>query len=137
MPGTDSAYMLFFSELSDECYAGMSAAEKQQLAAAWNAWYDGLAAAGKVQHGHPLEPARRVVSGSRGESVVDGPFAEAKETIGGYFLLTVDSFDEATEIAQRCPSLRLGMKIEVRRVAGSCAQLGVEGRPAAAAHAQA
>jgi hypothetical protein len=95
----------------------------------WNAWYDGLAAQGKVQHGHPLEPQVRVVSGPRGERVLDGPFAESKEAIGGYFLLTVADLEEATEIAQRCPSLRLGMTVEVRAIADACAALGVQGRP--------
>lgn len=95
----------------------------------WNAWYDGLAREAKVQHGHPLEPAGRVVSGARGERVVDGPFAEATEAIGGYFLLTVASLDEATEIAKQCPSLAYGLTVEVRPIADACATLGVRGRP--------
>jgi hypothetical protein len=67
-----------------------------------------------------------VVSNAR---VVDGPFAEAKEAIGGYFLLSVANLDEATEIAQRCPSLRHGMSVEVRPIAEACPTLGVRGRP--------
>jgi hypothetical protein len=95
----------------------------------WNAWYEGLAAAGKVQHGHPLQASGRVVSGTRGERVMDGPYLEAKEAIGGYFFLTVDSLEEATEIAQRCPSLSHGMIVEVRPIAEACETLGVRGRP--------
>ena len=71
------------------------------------------------------------MSGTRGERVTDGPFAEATEAIGGHFLLTVGSLDEATAIAQRCPSLRLGMCVEVRPIAEACATLGVRGRPLA------
>jgi hypothetical protein len=95
----------------------------------WNAWYDGLAAEGKVQHGQPLEPQGRVITEGR---VVDGPFAEAKEAVGGYFMLMVADLDEATRIAQRCPSLRYGMVVEVRPVADACGGLGVHGRPPAA-----
>lgn len=125
-----SPYLLIFRDASSTVYRDISADDRQRLMQEWNAWYDGLAAAGKVQHGHPLQPQGRVVSGPRGERVVDGPFAEATEGIGGYFLLTVASFDEATAIAQQCPSLRYGMQVEVRPVAEACAALGVRGRPA-------
>jgi hypothetical protein len=124
-----SPYLLIFRDVSPDVYQTISPDERQKLMQQWNAWYDGLAAEGKVQHGHPLEPQGRVVSGARGERVVDGPFAEAKEAIGGYFLLTVADIDEATEIAQRCPSLRLGMTVEVRAIAEACEALGVKGRP--------
>lgn len=124
-------YMLLFRDVSADVYSAMSQDQRDTLMQQWNAWYDGLAAQGKVQHGHPLEPRGRTVSGSRGERVVDGPFAEAKEAIGGYFLLTVSGLEEATEIAQRCPSLRHGMTVEVRPVAEACPTLGVKGRPQA------
>ena len=133
MPTKTSPYLLIFRDASHDVYSTISAQERQELMQQWNAWYDGLAAQGKVQHGHPLEPQGRVVSGPRGERVVDGPFAEAKEAIGGYFLLTVADLDEATAIAQRCPSLRLGMSVEVRPIAEACAGLGVNGRPLNAA----
>lgn len=125
-----SPYLLIFRDASSTVYRDLSADERQQLMEKWNAWYDSLAAAGKVQHGHPLQPQGRVVSGARGERIVDGPFAEATEGIGGYFLLTVANLDEATAIAQQCPSLRYGMQVEVRPIAEACSTLGVKGRPA-------
>ncbi len=127
-----SPYLLIFRESSGDVYKGLSADQRQNLMEQWNAWYDGLAAEGKVQHGNPLEAQGRVVSGARGERVVDGPFAESKEAIGGYFFLTVADIDEATEIAKRCPSLALGMSVEVRPVAEACPGLGVRARPASA-----
>ena len=133
MSTNTSAYLLIFRDASPDVYTKLSPDQRQRLMEQWNAWYDGLAAKGQVQHGHPLEPGGRVVSGTRGERVVDGPFAEAKEAIGGYFLLTVESLEEATAIAQRCPSLPLGMTVEVRPVAGACHGLGVKGRPASTA----
>jgi hypothetical protein len=52
--------------------------------------------------------------------VSDGPFAESKETIGGYFLLKVNTLDEAVAIAQQCPGLPHGIRVEVRPVAAEC-----------------
>jgi len=135
MSESNSAYLLFFRDASPDAYANLSPQQRQELMQRWNAWYDGLAAKGKVQHGQPLEPTGRVVSGPRGERVVDGPFAESKEAVGGYFLLIVNDIDEATEIARGCPSLEYGMTVEVRPIADACGALGVHGRPPAAASA--
>jgi hypothetical protein len=48
--------------------------------------------------------------------VVDGPFAEVKETVAGYILLRADSLDEATELAKACPGLDYGVSVEVRLI---------------------
>ncbi len=56
----------------------------------------------------------RVQNGER--VVTDGPFAETKETLGGYYLLDVANLDEAIEAAERCPGARTGT-IELRPVA--------------------
>jgi hypothetical protein len=66
-------------------------------------------------------PEGKIVSGKNGQFVADGPFAESKETIGGYFLLSVESADEAIAIARECPGLAYGMRVEVRPVAAKCA----------------
>ena len=52
--------------------------------------------------------------------MANGPFAESKEAIGGYFLLQVDDLDEAVEIAKQCPGLDYGIDVEVRPVAEQC-----------------
>jgi hypothetical protein len=127
---TKSPYLLIFRDTSSDVYKRMSPEQRQALMQQWNAWYDGLAAEGKVQFGHPLEAQGRVVTGARGERVTDGPFAEATEGIGGFFFVTVSDIEEATRIAQRCPSLQYGMSVEVRPVADACSTLGVRGRPA-------
>ena len=74
---------------------------------------------GKCAGGNPLEREGKIVSG-RNKVVSDGPFAESKETIGGYFLLTVGSMDEAVAIAQQCPGLPYGIRVEVRPIAAEC-----------------
>ncbi|RYD71190.1 MAG: hypothetical protein EOP84_25315, partial [Verrucomicrobiaceae bacterium] len=116
MSTESTPYMLLFHDSSPDRYKKLSPDQTQQFLAQWNAWYEGLAAEGKLDHGRPLEPEGRVVSGARGERVVDGPYAESKEAIAGYFLLTVSDLDEATEIAKRCPGLAHGMMVEVRPV---------------------
>jgi hypothetical protein len=56
----------------------------------------------------------------RGDSAVitDGPFAETKEVIGGFFLLTCETREEAIEIARRCPAAQWAT-VEVREL-GPC-----------------
>jgi hypothetical protein len=61
----------------------------------------------------------RVVAGPNGR-VIDGPFAEAKEAVGGYVKLLVKDMDEATAIAQRHPGLEYGLIIEVRPMTEHC-----------------
>jgi len=122
--------MLLFRNAGEESHRHLTAEERVALAKKWNDWYDGLAAAGKVQHGRPLELGGRVVSGARGERITDGPFAETKEVVGGYIFLTVRDLDEATAIAQQCPGLPLGLIVEVRPVADVSPVLkDVTGRP--------
>ncbi len=52
--------------------------------------------------------------------IADGPFAESKEAIGGYFYITVADENEAIEIAKQCPGLEYGSVVEVRPVADVC-----------------
>jgi hypothetical protein len=124
-----SAFMLLFRNAGPETHEHLTPAQRTSLAQQWNEWYDGLAKAEKVQHGRPLALGGRVVSGANGK-VTDGPYAEAKEVVGGYFFLTVADLDEATAIAQRCPGLPLGLTVEVRPVADVSPVLTeVRGRP--------
>jgi hypothetical protein len=59
--------------------------------------------------------AAKTVRIKDGETLVtDGPFAETKETLGGYYLVEADSIDDALALAAKIPSARLGGSIEVR-----------------------
>lgn len=115
-----SSYLFIFRESTPERYDAMSPEERRQALERWNAWCDELAEQGKLQDGQTLAPAARVVSATGRAHAVDGPFAETKELIAGYFLLTAESFDEATAIAEQCPNLPHGMVVEVRPVAQAC-----------------
>ncbi len=120
METKSSAYRLLFREAPPETYAVMPPEQREQLLQRWNNWADGLVAQGKMRHGHPLEPQGLTISGARGQHIVDGPFAETKEAIGGYFYLEGVDLAEATAIARQCPQLQHGMVIELRPVAGAC-----------------
>ena len=118
-------YMFLFR--GNDWQKGLSAEEMQSIAGQWMAWFERLTAQGKVTAGSPLEMEGKVVSGKNGRVISDGPFAESKEAIGGYFLLQVNSFEEALAIAQQCPGLPYGAKVEVRQVAESCPLLKEQG----------
>lgn len=105
-------------------HKGLSPEVTQQVAGQWMAWFQRLKDQGIVTAGNPLENTGKLVSGKQGRVVADGPFAESKEAIGGYFLLRVDSLDEATAIAQECPGLPYGSIVEVRPVMDQCPLAG-------------
>ena len=98
----------------------LSPEEMQNVSEQWMAWFKRLTEEGKAVAGHPLEREGKAVSGKNGRVVADGPFAEAKEAIGGYFLLDVATMDEAVAIAKQCPGLAYGAKVEVRAVRAAC-----------------
>jgi len=118
-------YLLLFR--GTDWHKGLSPEQIQNVMNQWKNWFEGLSAEGKVKGGHPLEPEGKVVSGKKGRVVADGPFAEAKETIGGYFFLQVDSLDEAVAIAKQCPGLDYGAIVEVRPIAAECPLSRCEG----------
>jgi hypothetical protein len=84
-----------------------------------NSWFERLQSEGRVKGGQPLAREGRTIAAKRGQ-VIDGPFAEAKEGIGGYLLLEAESLEEAAEIARACPTLHYGITIEVRPVLEEC-----------------
>ena len=82
---------------------GGSLEAMQQRMQKWMAWMKELAEKGHVKdQGHPLERSGRLVKG-RQKTVMDGPFAEAKDAIGGYTLIQARDLDEAVELSKGCP----------------------------------
>jgi hypothetical protein len=112
-----NGYMLLFR--GNDWPRSLSPEETQKVTDQWMAWFKRLTEEGKAIAGNPLEPEGKIVSG-KNRAVSDGPFTESKEAIAGYFLLDVASLDEAVAIAQGCPGLPYGARIEVRAVAGEC-----------------
>ena len=111
-----SKFTLLLRE-SDGLYSRLSPAEMQAVVARYGAWSQGLREAGKLVGSQKLhDGAGRVVSRSNGRVLVsDGPHVEAKEVIGGMFVVEAATYDEAVTIANGCPHLDFGT-IEVREV---------------------
>jgi hypothetical protein len=112
-----NGYMLLFR--GTELRKSLPPEELQKVSENWMAWFRRLTEEGKAVAGNPLEREGKIVSG-KDRIVSDGPFAESKEAIGGYFLLDVATMDEALAIATECPGLPYGIRVEVRPVAGEC-----------------
>ena len=77
------------------------------------AWYQHHLETGRMQAGSRLMPQGRVV-GRRG--ITDGPFAETKELVGGYWFIVAGSLDEAAALAAENPCLAHGLTLEVREL---------------------
>jgi hypothetical protein len=112
-----SEYLLIFR--GTDWHRGLTAEEIKKIMIDWMAWSDRLVAEGRSKARRSLEGAGKVISGKE-RSVFDGPFAEAKESVAGYFLLEVDDLEEAMEIAKECPMLPHGMTVEVRPMRLRC-----------------
>lgn len=99
-------------------FRAMGPAEMQEAIGKYVAWGNGLRARGVLVESHKLadEPGRVVRRRQASVVVTDGPFSETKEILGGYFLVTADSYDAAVALTRDCPHLEYGGTIEVREV---------------------
>lgn len=102
---------------------GLSKSDRQSLSDESLAYYDELQKKGQCLAASPLHPVEtaatvRVRNGKA--STTDGPFAETKEQLGGFFLLDVPDLNDAIRVASMIPAARIG-SIEVRPVKeGGC-----------------
>jgi hypothetical protein len=99
-------------------YAQMSPAEMQPLMQAWQRFDREILASGVVEASNRLRPTPsastvRVRNGKA--TITDGPFAETKEQLGGFYAIDVPSLDEALVWARRVPSSEYG-SVEVRPI---------------------
>ena len=102
-----------------EAFAARNSTETDPYLGAWRAYYKALVEAGIYVGGDPLQAPGtgttvRLKEGKR--RVQDGPFADAKEQLGGFMILELPSLDAALDWAARCPAASAGA-IEVRPVA--------------------
>lgn len=93
---------------------------KEEMLAAMGKFNEELAEAGVMVSGeglHPSSKGARVQFGGGERTVTDGPFAETKELIAGFWILQVDSFEEAVGWIKKCPDPHEeGGEIEIRQV---------------------
>jgi hypothetical protein len=82
----------------------------------WVAWFKDLGATGHLKDiGNPLQPTGKVVKGKE-KVITDGPYAEAKDVVGGYTVVEAKDLTHALELSNDCPILEAGGSVEVRPV---------------------
>ena len=102
----------------EKVWQGMSEEERGKVFGEYGAFTEAIKSSGNYVAGDALQPisTATTVRVREGETLVtDGPFAETKEQLGGYYLVEAKDVDEALKIAERIPSARYG-SIEVRPV---------------------
>jgi hypothetical protein len=109
---------LYDSAAGMESWARMSAAEMQAAIEQYMAWSDRLAAGGKLVSGEKLRDGEgRVLRGTgAAQRVTDGPFTEAREVIGGLYVIEAADYDEVVRLVADCPHLHFGGTVEIRAI---------------------
>lgn len=101
----------FASKEQQQSPDGMQAHLKQ-----WQDWFGRLQSENKLSR--PLQRWDRDGKIVRaGKQVIDGPYAEIKESIGGMIFVNAANYEEAVEIANGCPILEVGGNVEIRKAA--------------------
>jgi hypothetical protein len=103
---------------NETAMAAVTEAQGGQMLAAYTAYAEAMGKAGVLQGGNRLRPTSasttvRVANGKT--TVLDGPYVETKEQLGGYFLIDVPNLDAALSWAERCPGASTGV-VEVRPI---------------------
>ncbi len=108
-------YALLIYE-DEQAYADMDEAALREVYTAHEAYGEAMTKAGVLRGGSELRPSHTATSvrfANGKPSLHDGPFAEAREQLGGFYLIEVDTLDEALAWAAKMPAVRDGT-VEVR-----------------------
>lgn len=109
-------YMLLCC-INEDRWEGLDERERDGVMQDYGAWMRKLEESGNHVFSGRLQPsatAATVRGNGRRPSVMDGPFAETKEQIGGFHLVNAANLEEAVAVAERIPTLRVGGTVEVR-----------------------
>jgi hypothetical protein len=90
----------------------VSQKEKQNVIDRFYAWFDELDDQGKIKRGQRLRSEGRTIG--RKSAIIDGPFGESKEAIGGYWFVLAQNLDEAAQTVKGDPCLDHGKLVEIR-----------------------
>ncbi|MFI5297797.1 MAG: YciI family protein [Polyangiales bacterium] len=110
-------YLLMIYD-NEKDWASMTEAKRGALYQAYGKFTKEIEASGNLQGGNPLQPTSTATTVRKRDGKVlktDGPFAETREQLGGYYLIEAKDLDEACAIAARIPSAEFG-SIEVRPI---------------------
>ena len=111
-------YMFLIYDAEAE-WSRLSEAEQGRVMHEYRDFTEAIVKSGHLRAGDQLAPTAsattlRLEGGKL--ATTDGPFAETKEQLGGYYLIEARDLDEALSLAQRIPSLRIGGSVEVRPI---------------------
>jgi hypothetical protein len=109
---------LLMAYVDETGWPKMSKSEQEQGIAAYAAYSEALKTSGVMKGSNRLQPssvATTVRSTSGKSQVLDGPYVDSKEQLGGYFLIDVPDLDAALSWASRCPAVHHGV-VEVRPI---------------------
>ena len=96
--------------------SALSPEEMQRTLEKWTAWFKELGEKGHLKTpGDPLEQGGRVIRGKQ-KTVTDGPYAEAKDVVGGYSVIMAKDITEALELSKSCPILEAEGSVEIRPI---------------------
>ncbi|MFN8511531.1 MAG: YciI family protein [Thermomicrobiales bacterium] len=100
----------------DEAFAQFTPEQMEQTLGQYFAWSDRLRKEGRLVGADQLADGGRTVRSRDGQLVIDGPFTETKDAVGGYYQIEAADEAEAAEIAKGCPVLNHGGLVEVRGI---------------------
>ena len=110
-------YMLILHE-DESQRAGVSHERMMAMIKEYGDWSAKLRAEGRMVGGEKLgDDTGKVIRDKNGRvTITDGPYAESKEVVGGFFIIAAKDYDEACTIARGCPHLKHYGRIEVRQI---------------------
>jgi len=90
--------------------------ELKKIMDRFSAWMKSMEEKGMVLATAGLDVSGKILRGTGGETIIDGPYPEATEIVGGYVLIAASDMNEAVAAARQCPGLDYRMAVEVRPV---------------------
>ena len=109
-----SKFLYLFRAQSE--FKPASPEEMERMMKAWTAWIDDLRTQGHLmQTGERLDRSGKVVRG-KSKTISDGPYAEAKDIVGGYMLVQANDLAQAVELSKGCPIFDIDGLLEVRPI---------------------
>ncbi|MGA9650669.1 YciI family protein [Pedobacter sp.] len=108
-----SEFILIFRRDYKTADAQPSPEKLQESLKQWQEWFTSLAENDMLAR--PVQRLDAVGKLIKGSTIVEGPYTEVKESIGGLVIIKANDYDEAVEIAESCPVLALGGNVEIRQ----------------------
>lgn len=108
-------FMLIFRGGDTHVHTAKDSKEVREYIQSWDTWMGGLGQKGILAGGEPLQTTGKQVNG-KSKVVIDGPFMDSKEILGGYLIVNAKDIDDAVEIAKGCPIFEENGKVEVRPI---------------------